>query len=292
VTTDGRRDSREILACLIVDDPLLRPRYGFLDYGRLLHEMQIHGFFTEIAFIPWNYRRSNPDTVRLLSTNTDHYALCIHGCNHMGNEFGGTAYDELSTLSTTALWRMEQHARISGLPYDPVMVFPQGRFSSEAMKALRDCGYLAAFNSTLEATDCDAVPAVEYRHPATRMYGDFPLFLRRYPRDRSGFLEDVACGRPVLVAAHQDSFRGGYKPVTDFVDWVNGLGNVKWASLSAIVEHYLGTKAPGATRSFPRSRLPRRLTARAAARRLLSEFRDEYVDRSDLLSRAYRAVRG
>ena len=292
MTADGQRDSREILACLIVDDPLLRPRYGFLDYGRLLHEMRLHGFFTEIAFIPWNYRRSDPDTVRLLSSNSDYYALCIHGCNHMGNEFGGTNYAELSTLSTTALWRMEQHARITGLPYDPVMVFPQGRFSSAAMRALRDSGYLAAFNSTLEATDCAAVPAAEYRHPATRMYGDFPLFLRRYPTDRSGFLEDVACGRPVLVVAHQDSFRGGYKPVTDFVDWVNGLGNVKWASLSAIAEHYLEAKAPRATRRVVPSRLPLRLTARAAARRLLSEFRDEYVERSDLLSRVYRAVRG
>ena len=42
----------------------------------------------------------------------------------------------------------------------------------------------------------------------------------------------------------------------------------------------------------PFAPLPRRVTARAAARRFLSEFRDEYVDRSDLLSRVYRAVRG
>jgi hypothetical protein len=292
VITGGQGESREILACLIVDDPPLRPHYGFLNYARLLREMQRHGFFTEIAFIPWYYRRSNPDTVRLLSANGEFFALCIHGCNHLDNEFGGTTYDELSALSITALWRMEQHARITGLPYDPVMVFPQGRFSAEAMNALRDSGYLAAFNSTLQATDRGSVPAVESRHAATMMYGDFPLFLRRYPTDRSGVLEDVACGRPVLVYGHHDVFRDGYKPMTDFVDWVNGLGNVKWTSLSTIVEHYLGTKAPCFAPSVAPSRLPLRLTARAAARRLMCEVRDEYVNRSDLLSRVYRAVSG
>jgi len=291
VITAAQPDVSEILACLVVDDPLLRPRYGFLDYGRLLEEMQFHGFFTEIAFIPWNYRRSDPDTVRLLAHNSEYFALCVHGCNHTGNEFGGTTYDELAPLARTALWRMEEHTRLTGLPFDPVMVFPQGRFSSVAVKALGDAGYVAAFNSTLEATDSADVPAAEYHHPASMMYGGFPLFLRRYPVDRSGFLGDVASGRPILVTAHHGSFRHGYKPVTDFVDWVNGLGSVKWTSLSAIAEHYSGTMAPGAARNLLPSRLPRRFAMRVAARRFLSEVRDEYVDRSDLLGRVYRAVR-
>ena len=292
MTIGGQGESREILACLIVDDPLLRPSYGFLDYRKLLDEMRLHGFFTEIAFIPWNYRRSKRDTVRLFSANRDYFALCIHGCNHMWNEFGGTAYNELFALSTTALWRMEQHARLTGLPFDPVMVFPQGLFSAEAMIALRDSGFLAAFNSTLEATDRGSVPSVEYGHAATMMYGDFPLFLRRYPTDRSGFEEDVACGRPILVVAHQNAFKNGYRPMTDFVDWVNGLGNVRWASLSTIVERYVGTKARSCAPSVAPPRLPPSQRSRVAARRLLSEVRDEYVDRSELLSRAYRAVRG
>ena len=38
------------LACLIIDDPLLRPKYGCLDYTKLLQEMKEHNFFTEIAF--------------------------------------------------------------------------------------------------------------------------------------------------------------------------------------------------------------------------------------------------
>ena len=62
----------------------------------LLDEMKGHRFFTEIAFIPWNYRRSDLKTVRLFSENPDYYAICVHGCNHLGNEFGRDDYQDLS----------------------------------------------------------------------------------------------------------------------------------------------------------------------------------------------------
>jgi hypothetical protein len=130
----------ETLACLVIDDPLLKPRYGNLDYEKLLRAMKAHGFFTEIAFIPWNYRRSDPRTVKLLAENPQYYAICMHGCNHSGNEFGGGNYDELCTLASIALWRMFQHRALTGLEFDPVIVFPQGRFSSVAIQAIRDQG--------------------------------------------------------------------------------------------------------------------------------------------------------
>ena len=125
MTVPGVEDAGETLACLIIDDPLLRPKYGCLDYKRLLEVMKVHNFFTEIAFIPWNYKRSDARTVQLFADNTDYYAICVHGCNHIGNEFGGGNYQELNALSSTALWRMEQHKRLTGLVYDPIMVFPQ-----------------------------------------------------------------------------------------------------------------------------------------------------------------------
>ena len=42
--------------CFIVDDPLLRTRYGCLDYRKLLDLVDRKGFSASIAFIPWNYR--------------------------------------------------------------------------------------------------------------------------------------------------------------------------------------------------------------------------------------------
>ena len=281
----------ETLACLIIDDPLLRPRYGCLDYAKLLQAMKEHGFFTEIAFIPWNYGRSDLGTARLFADNADHYAICVHGCNHLGNEFGGADYQYLRALASTALWRMEQHKKYTGLPYDPVIVFPQGRFSTVAMKALKDQGYLAAFNSTLLATDAGEMPIIESHQPAVLAYHSFPLFLRRYPRDKSNFIQDVSSGRPIIIVEHPGDFRSGYKSITELVDWINTLGNIRWCSLSNIAEHYLRTKATvRECADLSTSRLY--FKTKVAMRRYLSEVRDNYMERSNLLTRLYKMMRG
>ena len=204
--------------------------------------MKEHNFFTEIAFIPWNYKRSNAKTVQLFAENPGYFGICIHGCNHTYNEFGGTNYKELSALASAALWRMEEHKKLTGLSYDPVMVFPQGLFSSVAMQVLKDHGFRAAFNSGLQATDRNELPVHEYEKPATSIYADFPLFLRRYPKDKSCFVEDIAYGRPILIVEHPKAFCDGYRAITDTVDWINGLGNIKWSSLLSITAYYFGHK--------------------------------------------------
>lgn len=282
---------KETLACLVIDDPLLRPRYGCLDYKRLLEEMKTHNFFTEIAFIPWNYRRSDPNTGQLLASNSKYFAICVHGCNHTGNEFGGGDYQALSALSSTALWRMEQHRRITGLPYDPVIVFPQGRFSSVAMQALRDQGYIAAFNTTLRATDLGDPPAIEYQRPATAIYHDFPLFLRRYPKEKSPFIQDLATGRPIILVEHHGAFRDGYKTITDLVDWINGLGSIRWTSLLYIAEHYLGSNAHRSRQVMTPSPSNMISNCKIALRRFLSEARDNVIETNSLLTGIYKIVR-
>lgn len=288
----GRAENTEIPACLIIDDPLLRPRYGCLDYEKLLGEMKEHGFFTEIAFIPWNYRRSDQATVRLFADNPDYFGICVHGCNHTSGEFGSTDYGRLSRLSSIALQRMEAHKRLTGLPFDPVMVFPQGSFSSPAMRALKDHGYEGAFNSTLRTADGADLPPDEYGRPATSVYHGLPLFLRRYPRDTAGFVRDLASGRPLIVVEHHGAFRNGYRPVTDLVDWINGLGNISWKSLSRIVRCYYGTSEPPVRVNDDEGEGAE--GKKVALRRYASEFRDNYIDTNGLLSKLYgmaRAVR-
>ena len=294
MTIPAVENPKETLACLIIDDPLLRPKYGCLDYEKLLEEMKVHNFFTEIAFIPWNYKRSDAKTVRLFADNADHYAICVHGCNHIDNEFGGGNYQELSYLATTALWRMQYHKRLTGLPYDPVIVFPQGRFSSVAMQALKDHGYFAAFNSTIRATDSEDPPAIECQRPFTPIYHDFPLFLRRYPKHRSYFVQDITVGRAIIIVEHHGAFRNGYKAITDLVDLVNSLGRIKWTSLLSIAEHYLGSKAGTNATAQTGTPSPSRpcLSAKVALRRFLSEARDNYVETSGLLTKACKVVGG
>jgi hypothetical protein len=285
-------NTRETLACFILDDPLLRPKYGCLDFEEHLEQMKIHNFFTEIAFIPWNYKRSDPKTINLLANNSEYYAICVHGCNHNRDEFGGNNYQGLSALSSNALWYMEQHKMLTGLPYEPVMVFPQGRFSSVAMKALKEQGYFASFNTTIQATDSEEPSAIEYQRAATMIYHDFPLFLRRYPKDKAGFVDDLASGRPILIVEHHSAFRNGYKPVTDLVDWVNSLGNIKWTSLLKIAEHYLGKKYTSSTSHIDLSISCLRTDKRTVLRRSLCEVRDNYVEVSNLFAKIYKMLRG
>lgn len=293
MTISETKREKDIFACLIIDDPLLRPRYGCLNYKKLLQEMKEHRFFTEIAFIPWNYKRSDQKTVKLFLDNPDHYAICVHGCNHLGNEFGKGNYQKLQALSSTALWCMEEHKRLTGLTYDPVIVFPQGCFSSVAMHALKDQGYFAAFNTTLRATDREEeLPPIEYQWPATTIYHNFPLFLRRYPEDKALFMKDIAAGRPIIIVGHHGEFRNGYKSMTDLVDWINSLGNIKWCSLLDIAEHYLGTKAePIATNANP-SPSTLYVESKVVFRRYLSELRDNYIETSNLLNTLYKKMRG
>ena len=254
--------------------------------------MKEHHFFTEIAFIPWNWNRNDPKTIHLFSENPDYYAVCVHGCCHTGNEFGIQDSQKLNALSSTALQYMEQHKQITGLSYDPVIVFPQGRFSSFAIQALKDQGFHAAFNSTLKATDGDEIDKSEILKPATKVYHDLPLFLRRYPDDKEGFLQDLAFGRPIIIVEHHGAFKNGYKKLTDFIDWINGLGNVQWKSLSAITEYYCGKQNVdiSSQQHYP---LSQSITSKTkiALRRYACEFRDNFVEPNDTLSKIYQMLR-
>lgn len=289
---------QETLACLIIDDPLLQPRYGFVDYEVMLQKMREHRFFTEIAFIPYNWRKSDPATVRLFLDNPDHLAICVHGCNHKHNEFSEGAFDELSELAELALRRMESHKQLTGLDYDPVMVFPHGRFNRAAIRALRENGYLAAFNSSLRPRDGQDPPASEFLLPATRYFHQFPIFLRHYPQNREAFERDLANGRPLIVVQHHTDFRNGYDEFTEFVDWVNGLGNVRWTRLSEIAQRY----APETVSEMNARRQAVLAEARepvfdwrVSLRRRITEFRDNYVHTSGVrdlgVIKAFRASR-
>jgi hypothetical protein len=135
-----------------------------------------------------------------------------------------------------ALERMERHETRTGLPFDRVMVFPQGRFSSDAMRALRGADYLAAVNSTCLPTDGQAshLTIGELLRPAVTRFHGFPVFHRRYPHRLvdSGF--DLFLGKPALLVEHHQYFRDGYEQLEEFV---TGLRNLEpalsWPTLSA-----------------------------------------------------------
>jgi hypothetical protein len=172
----------------------------------------------------------------MFSTATSSLSLCIHGCDHTRGEFASTSFELLRDKARLALKRMHVHSELSGLRFDDVMVFPQGLFSSEAIKALDDCGYLAAANTDpcTSNTPPDLVLRDLMDVSVTR-FGGVPVFVRHYPQDVAEFAFDLFLGKPALAVEHHDYFRNGYEDLSAFVKRLNSLDReLEWNNLTAI----------------------------------------------------------
>ncbi len=132
---------------------------------------------------------------------------------------------------------MERHKQLTSVGFDEVMVFPQGRFSTTAIKALRSCSYLAAVNSTPYPVDLKDNPLQlrDLLECAVTRFSGFPLFIRRYPVGVAEFAFDLFLGKAALLVEHHSYFRSGYSPLADFVQQLNAVERrLEWNSLSSI----------------------------------------------------------
>jgi hypothetical protein len=226
-------------ACFIIDDPLLKSRHGFLQYKRLVESLRHRKFTACIAFIPWNYRRSNKKVAELFSSNRNAAFLCVHGCDHTGAEFESRDADLLRGKAQLALNRMREHQQISGVPFDEIMVFPQGLFSAEAIQALKAAGYRAAVNTELSpSTLSETLSIRDLLDVAVTRFADFPIFGRRYPKNLAEFAFDLFMGKPALVVEHHGYFKDGYEPLETFVGRLNALDDrIEWTNLGTVCSH-------------------------------------------------------
>jgi hypothetical protein len=229
----------EASACLVIDDPLLRTRYGFLRFRELLAVMKQARFSTSIAFIPWNWRRSDPKVVQLFKDNPDNYSLCIHGCDHTGGEFGISNQHQLRVIAREAIRRMSLHEERTGLIHDRVMVFPQGIFSEQAIIELKHAGFNAVVNTEVH-TNLLRAPKLRISDVwdvAVMSYANFPVYTRRYPAQGVENLAfDLLIGKPCLVVVHHDFFTNGYARLAEFIDQLNALKvSLTWRSLGDVV---------------------------------------------------------
>jgi hypothetical protein len=225
-------------ATLTIDDPLLKRRYGFLSYEELMNEVEAGGFATTLAFIPWNYRRSWQAVVDLLLRHPDRASICIHGCDHTQGEFESNNHDMLRYKARLALERMNEHRRLTRLQHEPIMIFPQGRFSVAALHALSVEGYLAAVNTS-------PIPSDQQNHNlklrdlfnTSVSYCDgFPVFARRYPTSIESIALDLFLGKPAILVEHHTYFRDGYERPRDFLGHVGRLDRrLKWAPLESVL---------------------------------------------------------
>jgi hypothetical protein len=229
----------ETNACLVIDDPVLKSTHGFVNFQELLSLMKRHNFSTNIAFIPWNWRRSTPKVARLLRENPQNYSLSVHGCDHTRAEFGSLDRQRLYWKAQQALERMNRHESITGIRHDRVMVFPQGIFSEAAMSALKHTDLIAAVNNDVICADPHprAITISNVWDIAVMRYSNFPIFTRRYPWEGiENFAFDAFLGKPVIIIIHHDYCSDHCRRLVDFIDRLNALKcRLTWRSLGDVV---------------------------------------------------------
>ncbi len=239
-------------ATLVIDDPLLRKDYGFLNYERVLALMDEYNFHTSIAFIPHNCRRNSSSITRMFRERPDRFSICFHGNDHTDAEFASKDSGLLNAMLTMAEERMEVHQKKTGIQCDHVMVFPQGNFSRNAMAALKAHNFSAAVNSGPypRGEEHAGLTVSELMEPAILRYSGFALFLRKYVGEIT--LQDIAFnlffGKPVLIVEHHEIFKDP-EPLIQLVSRINAFApEIRWSNLLTSVENsYLRRWTPDGT---------------------------------------------
>lgn len=238
-------------ASIIMDDPLLRKSYGFLNFESLLRLAEQHNFHTAIAFIPHNFRRNSSRITRMFQENAARLSICFHGNDHTEGEFASTDLAFLNTSLRIAVDRMNLLRQITGLPCDRVMVFPQGNFSVEAMKVLKSHNFYAAVNTVPHPAEQPVRLTIgELAQPAVLRYGGFPLFIRKPIRQTQS--HDIAFnqffGRPVLIVEHHEIFQRP-ESLVEIAERINCVASeLQWSNLATVVGNSILTRrAPDGT---------------------------------------------
>ena len=230
---------QELGACLIIDDPLLKLNYGFCNFSKLRDLMGEYGFTTNIAFIPWNWRRTSSAAGKFFSHQSGLFSVSIHGCDHTGGEFASTSPEFLQGRAQMARSRMQSHELRTGIRHDPVMVFPQGAFSSACPEVLKRNGFLAAVNTEIAPIDAQNVGTriKDVWDVAIMTYGDFPIFTRRYPfHGLENFAFDLLLGKPCLIVTHHEFFKDGCAALVELIRKIGSLNcRIHWRPLGEVI---------------------------------------------------------
>ena len=230
---------QELGACLIIDDPLLRQSYGSCDFGMLSNLMGRYGFTTNIAFIPWNWRRTSARAAEFFRNEAARFSVSIHGCDHIGAEFASTSQTVLNQKARLAKSRMRNHEARTGIHHDSIMIFPQGVFSSACPEVLKVNGFLAAVNTeTVPADSWMARTRIrDIWDVAIMTYSGFPVFTRRYAfHGVENFAFDLLLGKPCLIVSHHDFFKDDCVSLLELIEKLQALKcSLRWRPLGEVI---------------------------------------------------------
>jgi len=216
-----------------------------VNYEELLKQAQLHNFHATVAFVPWNFDRSQPAMVSLFREHPDRFSVTIHGNNHVHQEFGAYCGHPLQGQvedMKQGIARMEKFSQLTGIPYDAVMVFPHSISPNATLAALKRYNFLATANSLNVPSDATAPADPEFAlRTATLQFADFPS-LRRYsaeaPIPEAQLAIDAFLGNPLLFYVHEGFFAPGIGTFNTIADRVNQLQpDTQWISLGNIAQH-------------------------------------------------------
>jgi len=232
-------------ANLTIDDAWLREPYGYVDYQGLLAQMEEHNFHSTIAFVPWNYDRSDREVASLIRSHPERFSICVHGDNHDHKEF--TDFQSVPLVVQTAalrqsLARMDRFQALTGIPYDKVMVFPHSIGPEKTLAALKNYNYLATINSSNVPMDAVRPSDLSFAlRAATLSFAGFPS-IRRYgvqgPIPAGLLAVNAFLDNPLLFYCHQLYFAPGIGAFSAEADQVNKIQpDTRWRGLGEIVRH-------------------------------------------------------
>ena len=232
-------------ANLTIDDPWLREPYGHLDYKTLLTEMERHNFHTTIAFIPWNYDRSEASVVALFRGHPERFSICVHGDNHDHKEFDDYESKSLSLQIAAlrqSLARMEKFQALTGIPYDKVFVFPHNIGSEQILEQLKAYNFDATVNSLSVPMDGTRPPSPLFAlRPVTLSFGEFPSVARygaAMPNPTTFIGINEFLDNPIFFYGHHDLFASGIGAFDRIADDINRIEpNTRWRSLGDMAKH-------------------------------------------------------
>jgi hypothetical protein len=226
-------------AGIVIDDPLLKRNYGFIDFRQLLGSARKHGYHITLAFIPWNHWRSRAKDVQFFLDHSDCFSICAHGCDHTKNEFRSTDYENLLGKNFVARQRMERHGERTGLWSEPLLVCPQEQYSLEAMRAFSDSRqFLGLVNTACMPRNLKVsqLTAADLLLPAQDSFFGFPVFKRHYWNGMAVFAMALFLGKPAILVEHHEFFRNGPAGAEEFVRRLAELRpDLKWTSLTETV---------------------------------------------------------
>ena len=241
----------EINACLVIDDVLLKARHGFLEYRELMRLIDRHGIAATIALIPWNWRRTEDETVEAVRKNPHKLSVCMHGCDHIEGEFAVRSTGRLDEKIKTARVRMRGLLAKTGIRYDNIQVFPQGKYSPDLGAVLRGNGLTAAVNTEPASHDpsYNATTIADLWSVGNLRHGGFPIFTRReISSGVENFAFDGLLGKPCLIAAHHDAFVEDGRHLIELVERLKSLEwKLVWRPLGSALSHSYAVQKGGSS---------------------------------------------